>query len=215
MGSLNDPAARIYPFKITRARQISDSVYKYLIAPQLWEGFWKHGDWNKASEEGMRQAGLLYSGQYEFVETVMYRGLTHEVMPKESALSCAQCHPTLTKAPYCGQCHQDKAGVDFAALSRKGIDFGRMSASGRDVQELVGKTDYIDFKSLGYRGDPIETGGRFGKLLFGKTSPAQIEWQTADAAVLESCLPPGRSRLAMGQSLWREVPRLFRHHFLR
>ena len=74
MGSLDDPAGRIYPFKISRARQISDAGYKTLIAPQLWEGFWKHGDWNKASQEGMRQAGLPYSGRYEFVETVMYRG---------------------------------------------------------------------------------------------------------------------------------------------
>ena len=29
-------------------------------------------------------------------------------------------------------------------------------------------SDYIDFKALGYKGDPIETGGRFTKLLFGK-----------------------------------------------
>ncbi len=168
MGSLNDPAARIYPFKIHRGKQISDTVYKYLIAPQLFGGFWKHWDWNKASEDGMRQAGMQYSGQYEFVETVMYWGLTHEVMPKENALSCAQCHSTLTQAPYCGRCHQERAGVDFAALSRRGVDFSRMSRIGSDVQELAGKSNYIDFKGLGYRGDPIETGGRFGNLLFGK-----------------------------------------------
>jgi hypothetical protein len=59
-------------------------------------------------------------------------------------------------------------GVDFAAFSRRGVDFSRISVLGSDAQELSGKTDYIDFKSLGYRGDPIETGGRFGKLLFGK-----------------------------------------------
>ena len=168
MGSLDDPAGRIYPFKISRAKQISDAVYKTLIAPQLWEGFWKNWDWNKASEQGMRQAGLQYSGRYEFVETVMYRGLTHEVMPKEKALSCAQCHPALTKAPYCGQCHQETPGVDFAALSRRGIDFSQMSQLGSHVQELAGKSNFIDFKALGYKGDPIETGGRFGKLLFGK-----------------------------------------------
>jgi octaheme c-type cytochrome (tetrathionate reductase family) len=158
VGSMDDPAGRIYPFKISRARQISDSVYKTLIAPQLWEGFWKHGDWNKASEEGMRLAGLPYSGKYEFVETVMYRGITHEVVPKEKALACAQCHPSLTKAPSCGRCHQEKEGVDFA----------KMAGVGNDVQDPAGKSNYIDFQSLGYKGDPIETGGRFGKLLFGK-----------------------------------------------
>lgn len=167
MGGLDDPASRIYPFKVSRARQISDAVYRTLIAPRLWEGFWKHWDWNKASEEGMRDAGLQYSGRYEFVETVMYRGLTHEVMPKESALSCAQCHPALTTEPSCGRCHQDKEGVDFAALSRRGMDFSQMSRLGSEVQDPTGKGNYIDFKALGYKGDPIETGGRFGKLLFG------------------------------------------------
>ncbi|RJR34254.1 MAG: tetrathionate reductase family octaheme c-type cytochrome [Desulfobacteraceae bacterium] len=164
IGSLEDPAGRIYPFKISRAKQISDSLYKYLIAPRLWEGFWKSWDWSKASEEGMRQAGLPYSGRHEFVETVMYRGLTHEVVPKEKALSCAQCHTALTKTPYCGQCHQEKKG--------SGIDFNRLANLGRDAQ--AEPTDYIDFKSLGYKGDPIETGGRFGKLLFGKRESTRV-----------------------------------------
>jgi octaheme c-type cytochrome (tetrathionate reductase family) len=168
MGSLQDPAARIYPFKIHRGRQISDTVYKYLIAPQLWGGFWKHWDWYKAAEEGMKMAGMQYSGKYEFVDTVMYWSLTHEVMPKENALSCAECHPSLAKAPYCGKCHQERAGVDFSALSHRGVDFGRMAKDGSDVKDLAGKSDYLGFTSLGYRGDPIETGGRFSKLLFGK-----------------------------------------------
>jgi hypothetical protein len=38
---------------------------------------------------------------------------------------------------------------------------------GRDVGDLVGKTNYIDYKALGYAGDPIETGGRFDKLGLG------------------------------------------------
>jgi octaheme c-type cytochrome (tetrathionate reductase family) len=168
VGSLNDPAARIYPFKIHRGKQISDAVYKYLIAPKLWNGFWKHWDWNKAAEEGMKAANLEYSGKYEFVETVMYWGLTHEVMPKEYALSCAECHPTLAREPSCGRCHQEKPGVDFHELAHRGIDFIVMARQGSDVQELTGKSDYIDFKALGYEGDPIETGGRFTKLLFGK-----------------------------------------------
>ena len=37
-----------------------------------------------------------------------------------------------------------------------------------ELNHLAGKSDYIDFRSLGYKGDPIETGGRFGKLLFGR-----------------------------------------------
>jgi hypothetical protein len=168
VGSFQDSAARIYPFKVHRGRQISDPVNKYLIAPKLFGGFWKHWDWNKAAEEGMKDAGLAYSGRYEFVDTVMYWGLTHEVMPKEYALSCAGCHPSLAESPSCGRCHQGRPGVDFNTLAHKGIDFNVLAGTGSDVGHLAGKSNYLDFQALGYAGDPIETGGRFNKLLFGK-----------------------------------------------
>ena len=115
----------------------------------------------------MTAAGLAYSGKYEFVETVMYWGLTHEVVPKEQALSCAECHLPLAKAPYCGKCHQERPDVDFQGLVHKGVDFKFLAEMGRDVDELIGKTNYIDYKALGYEGDPIETGGRFDKLGLG------------------------------------------------
>ncbi|MBT7716736.1 MAG: tetrathionate reductase family octaheme c-type cytochrome [Deltaproteobacteria bacterium] len=164
VGSITDPASRIYPFKVHRGKQISDAILKRLIAPKLWEGYWKHFDWGKAAEEGMQAAGLEYSGKYEFVETVMYWGLTHEVMPKENALGCSNCHESLSKAPYCENCHQNKKGLDFKKLSTAGIDFLKLSKQGRDVNELIGKSNYLDFKALGYEGDPIETRGRFQKL---------------------------------------------------
>jgi len=164
VGSINDPASRIYPFKLHRGKQISDAVYKYLIVPKLWKGYWKHWDWDQASRDGMKHAGLEYSGKYEFVETVMYWGITHEVMPKGNALSCANCHTALSKAPYCGNCHQDRNGTDFKTLSERGIDFEALAKKGRDVEGLKGTTNYIDFNALGYKGDPIETGGRFSKL---------------------------------------------------
>ncbi|MDF1591971.1 MAG: Ni/Fe-hydrogenase cytochrome b subunit [Desulfobacterales bacterium] len=171
MGSAADSASRIYPFKEHTGRQISDSVYKYLIAPKLWKGYWKDWDWDKAAREGMQSANLAYSGKYEFVDTVMYWGLTHEVMPKEQALSCAQCHPSLAKAPYCGSCHQERNGVDFKALANKGIDFKTLPVKSAEIAAQIGKSNYIDFKSLGYPGDPVETGGRFKKLTLGKAHP--------------------------------------------
>ena len=51
-------------------------------------------------------------------------------------------------------------------------DFAWMQKRGRDVSHLVGATNYIDFKALGYKGDPILTGGRFKKLPLGA---AQVE----------------------------------------
>jgi len=174
VGAMEDPASRIYPFKVHRGKQPSDAVLKRLLAPKLWEGYWKHFDWGKAAEEGMKAAGLEYSGQYEFVETVMYWGITHEVMPKENALSCAHCHESLSRSPYCGDCHLEQEGVDFKKMATRGVDFKMLSELGRDVDELIGKSNYIDFKALGYRGDPVETGGRFQKLPFSKVKGSNV-----------------------------------------
>jgi len=164
VGSKDDPSSRIYPFKVHTGKQISDKVLKRLVAPKLWEGYWKHFDWGKAAEDGMKAAGLDYSGEYEFVETVMYWGITHEVLPKDSALSCAHCHESLAKEPHCASCHEDQKGVDFKDLATHGIDFKDYCKKGRDVSDLIGKTNYIDFKALGYDGDPIDKGGRFERL---------------------------------------------------
>jgi hypothetical protein len=57
--------------------------------------------------------------------------------------------------------------VNFKDLVYKGVDFKLLAASGRDVEDLIGKTNYIDYKALGYEGDPIETRGRFNKLGLG------------------------------------------------
>ena len=57
--------------------------------------------------------------------------------------------------------------MSFKDLVHKGVDFKSLAASGRDVAELIGKTNYIDYKALGYAGDPIETGSRFDKLGLG------------------------------------------------
>ena len=160
VGQITDPAAKIYPFKVHRGRQPADPVNKQLIAPRLWGGYWKHWDWNKAAEEGMKQAGLPYSGKMDFVDTVMYWGLTHEVAPKDQALSCAACHPGLARGDSCGQCHQPRSDVDYKARATKGFH----SAEGTEGS-------YLPFTELGYPGDPIEKGGRFRRL--GQARPAK------------------------------------------
>ena len=163
-GNIQDPDSKIYPFKKISGKQISDRVYKYLITPKLWQGYWQHWDWNRAARDGMNAAAMPYSGTYEFVETVTYQGLSHEVLPKERALSCVQCHSALAEGVSCGRCHQTRPDVDFKALASTGIDFSDLVKEGYDAQGFVGKTDFLDFRALGYAGDPIEVGGRFSKL---------------------------------------------------
>jgi octaheme c-type cytochrome (tetrathionate reductase family) len=174
VGSIKDPNSKIAPFKIMKGTQPADAKYAYLLVPHLFPrnpedktAYWKHLDWQKAITDGMEAAGIPYSGDYRWVETWMYWGVEHEVMPAKSALSCVQCHESLKGERTCDRCHQDSREVDFKKLAHKGTDFSWMVTQGRDVSDLIGTTDYIDFKALGYKGDPVIYGGRFKKLPMG------------------------------------------------
>jgi hypothetical protein len=123
----------------------------------------------------MKAVDLPYSGDVTWKETWMYWRINHEVMPADMALSCVQCHESLKGDQTCNRCHQDNRDVDFKALAQKGTDFSLMKSQGRDVDHLIDKTDYINFKALGYQGDPIIHGGRFKKLPMGYQSQARSE----------------------------------------
>jgi len=174
VGSINDPGSKIVPFKIMKAIQAVDADNDYVLVPHLFPrgkddttAYWKHFDWEKAFQDGMDAVGLDYSGSYKWKETWMYWRLEHEVMPANMALSCVQCHDSLKGDKTCNRCHQDNREVDFKKVAHKGTDFSYMKSQGRDVDELINKTDYINFKALGYKGDPIIHGGRFKKLPMG------------------------------------------------
>ncbi len=174
VGSINDPNSKISPFKIMGGVQPVDEEYKHLIVPHLFPrnkedktAFWKNRDWQKAFTDGMKVADMPYSGKYRWITTRMFWGVEHEVMPAPMALSCVQCHDSLKGERTCNRCHQDSREVDFKKIAHKGTDFSYMASKGRDVQHLIGSTDYIDFKALGYKGDPIIFGGRFKKLPMG------------------------------------------------
>ncbi|MDA8241129.1 MAG: tetrathionate reductase family octaheme c-type cytochrome [Nitrospiraceae bacterium] len=117
VGSIKDPNAKIFPFKVHRGKQPMDSKYKYLSIFQNYGGLWTHYNWQKALIDGAKASGLPYSGNFEFVSTAFYGSINHEVVPKEKALKCSDCH------------------------------------FGRDKR--------LDWKALGYAGDPMRVGGRF------------------------------------------------------
>jgi len=93
-GDISDPNAKIWPFKVHRAKQPYDAVYDYLLQPKTAGegGFWTEFDWDKALTLGSEIVGINYSGQYDFAETWMYWPITHMVQPKENALQCDECH---------------------------------------------------------------------------------------------------------------------------
>lgn len=120
-GSIDDPTALIWPFKVHEARQIYDTLYNYLIQPQTvgQTGYWTTFDWNSAAQNGMAAAGLPYSGAYGFTQTEMYWNLSHMVVPAPNALQCTDCHG-------------DEGRMDWQALGYPGdpITWG-----GRDGEE--------------------------------------------------------------------------------
>lgn len=115
LGDINDPEAKISPFKVHTGKQIYDTEHNYLITPKVFGkgGYWKTFDWQSAAKLGMEASGLEYSGSYDFAPTKMYWSINHMVSPKEHSLGCLDCHG----------------------------DKGR-----------------LDWKALGYEGDPLRTG---------------------------------------------------------
>jgi octaheme c-type cytochrome (tetrathionate reductase family) len=94
LGDINDPTARIWPFKIHEAKQPYDAIYNYLLQPQTVgeTGYWTTFDWDSALRNGSQVTGLPYSGSYGFADTTMYWNLSHMVVPAENALQCTDCH---------------------------------------------------------------------------------------------------------------------------
>jgi hypothetical protein len=144
IGEKRNPAARIFPFKVETTVHPYDSENNILAVPELLNGYWNHFDWNKAIADGMKQAGLPYSGKYAFVETRKYISIHHEVVPAQKALGCNDCHSQ--EAVTCTRCHQNAKGMDLPQH--------RLAVYPEVKQRL-------DFQALGYPDDPARVGGRF------------------------------------------------------
>jgi octaheme c-type cytochrome (tetrathionate reductase family) len=99
-----NPAAMIYPFKKLTGNQPADTNNKTILVPHLFgtaggpNPYWAKYDWDLAIRDGVAAAGQEYTGEYEFVETLSYWAVNHEIAPKEQALGmggtqgCVDCH---------------------------------------------------------------------------------------------------------------------------
>ena len=96
------PGAMIYPFKKMIGNQIADANNNTMLVPHLFglkggpNPYWGKYDWDLALQDGADYTGQTYSGEFEFVNTVMYLTVNHEIAPKEEALginsNCDNCH---------------------------------------------------------------------------------------------------------------------------
>ena len=102
VGDYTDPDAMIYPFKKMIGNQPADAGNQTMLVPHLFgtaggpTPFWPNYDWNAALAEGALANGQTYTGAFDFVDTVMYLSVHHEVAPKEQAYgmdgACGDCH---------------------------------------------------------------------------------------------------------------------------
>ena len=97
-GDYSCPDSKIIPVKIHRGSQIYDTENNYLIQPKLYsavkgEGaYWTDFEWDRAARIGMENAGIPYSGKFDFVKTEMSMQINHMVSPKEESVACIECH---------------------------------------------------------------------------------------------------------------------------
>lgn len=115
-GERGEKRARIYPFKVHKAKQPYDTGQNtmaalHLFSPKEPTAYWGSFDWDKAIESGMEYVGLTYSGEFDFVETVYHFPITHMVAPKENSLACSECHA------------RDGRMADLAGFYMPGRDF--------------------------------------------------------------------------------------------
>jgi octaheme c-type cytochrome (tetrathionate reductase family) len=94
LGGIDDPKAKIWPFKIHRGKQPYDAGYNYLFPPVTGgkDGYWTTFDWDRSFRLGSEASKIPYSGKYGFAPTEMYWPLSHMVSTKEKALACTDCH---------------------------------------------------------------------------------------------------------------------------
>jgi octaheme c-type cytochrome (tetrathionate reductase family) len=111
-----NPDAMIYPFKKMIGNQVADANNNTILVPHLFgskggpNAYWSKYDWDLALQDGAAYTGQTYSGAYEFVDTVMYLTVNHEVAPKEEAWGMDNM---------CVDCHADNA-IDWQALGWTG-----------------------------------------------------------------------------------------------
>lgn len=90
-GSRQDPKARIYAFKLHRAKMPVLDIQKWVI-PIVVEEFFADGNIDRAVRNAAEEFYDVKDAKYTWTDTVRYMGLFHEVEPAQNALRCLDCH---------------------------------------------------------------------------------------------------------------------------
>jgi hypothetical protein len=91
VGSINDPKAKIFPWKYTTYTTIGDAATDKAIF--IKAGLYSiTGDVTAAAKKGAEDAKQTFSGQWKGVVESTLFSLNHQVAPKSEALKCNACH---------------------------------------------------------------------------------------------------------------------------
>jgi hypothetical protein len=90
-GSRDDPNSRLYAFKLHRGR-LPILANEQWIVPIVVEEFFADGDIDKAVRNAAKEAYEMDDIEYDWVDTVRYMGIFHEVALAKNALGCLDCH---------------------------------------------------------------------------------------------------------------------------
>jgi hypothetical protein len=90
-GSRNDPKAKIYAFKLHRAKMPMLEGRNWII-PIVVEEVFPTGKIDPAVKLAAKEMYGVNDAKYTWVETSRYMGIFHGVVPREKALSCLECH---------------------------------------------------------------------------------------------------------------------------
>jgi len=134
-GAINDAASKLFPFKYKTAYQPIATSLSKLIAVDTGVYF-AAGNLDSAVKAGLVNMGLSSGTPYSMITTDTYQLITHQVMTKDRALTCNQCHGTTaqmdlkgklgyamkgTQSSTCRQCHGAEDMPSFTSLHNKHV----------------------------------------------------------------------------------------------
>ncbi len=135
---MSSEGAKIFPFKSMAGRQAFDAGTNQMVVPFLFpsgenkaDAYWKSWDWNLAATRGMEAAGLEFSGDLAWVDTMMYWPQTHQVAPAENALGCDSCH-------------SEQGVLDFQALGFDAEKVAMLSAGIPSMEEVAAEEPVVE-----------------------------------------------------------------------
>ncbi|RNC68396.1 MAG: hypothetical protein ED859_10755, partial [Desulfuromonadales bacterium] len=129
LGGINDPKAKLYPFKYKTASQPLATLTNQLI-PVDTSVYFATGNLYNSINSGLVNLGLASGAPYQMVTTDEYQVLNHEVTSRDKALTCTDCHSSTARmnlkqlgytlkgaeSAVCIQCHGIKANPGFSKV---------------------------------------------------------------------------------------------------